>query len=149
MCVFGAVLGLLMIPTLEKADQAHLLRTAKEVGLEIKRDPELCHKVKGLRGYFSPNRFEIGLCRRDDEPKATLRHELIHAVQHCKNGQKVMPERDFHQEALGYGWKPELYPEREWTTEAEARVLEHELGDGAIAGLLTTYCSTSTPIATR
>ena len=147
MCVFGVIFGIFTLPTLQQADHAHLLRTAKQAGIEIKRDPKLCNEVKGLKGYFSPSRLEVGLCSRDDEPKATLRHELIHAVQLCLGDRKIF-RRNYMAEAQAHGWNPMLYPEREWPTESEARVLEHEMGDGAVAELLITHCIHK-PHATR
>lgn len=92
----------------------------------------------GWLAYFEPGL--VVLCRLDLE---LLRHEAVHAAQHCA-GRTLLPP--------GWSWQRSTgrersvvarhYPAEQHARELEARVIAREQSSEVVAGLVRHYCGT-------
>jgi len=136
---------------------AQLLRTAKANGVKVLIDPGKKHCPPKLFGFATRNGYLVvcyrnhtmidgkrGLSKNEAlELADTIRHELVHIVQYCAyGGNMILPQNEnyFISYAQDLGMPILSYGRHQWATEAEARVLAHELTEAQIADLLIKSC---------
>ena len=138
-----------------EAETAHLLRTARAVGVRVFTDantPKPCRS--GAYGYAN-TKHQLLICVKNhagdmNEMADTIRHELVHIAQYCK-GRKagatsalLYPE--LRDKAL-VGARDHLhmpmdkYTPSKYAAEAEARVLAQIYEEHQVATLLKRHCS--------
>ena len=115
-----------------------LLRTVEEGGIVVTINPDSCNTGTNHGTYqWAGLRREIVLCPGtsfDDLAHNTVRHEVIHAIQHCVNAARgtsmdtsVITDKDDFKEFVTENLSQEeiervleVYPEDQWATELEA-----------------------------
>ena len=121
------------------ANANELADTVQQAGIQIKwpSHDSACLEEK-LYGFYRFADRSVHVCDRgsDEEQINTLRHELIHAVQHCNGDQAVLSSNlsPLFPQLSGLGYDPAVL-----RTEAEARVLASIPYEGLIT-LIRTYC---------
>ena len=84
----------------------------------------------GTLGWFSPKHDHIRICDVAQDGWETMRHEAVHAAQHCVHGydmdtlyQKSAINANASQKLLG--WISDVYPASDYWIEAEAFILQN------------------------
>ena len=121
------------------ANANELADVVRQAGIQIKwpSHDSACLERK-LYGFYRFGDRSVHVCQRGSEEEQidTLKHELVHAVQHC-NGDKALLNSDVSYlfPALGgLGYQPSVL-----RTEAEARILAAIPYEGMVT-LIRHYC---------
>ena len=141
------------IPQQPFSDEASaaLLRTARSVGIRVfteQSGPGANKACKsGVYGMANSN-MQLLICVGNHggdtrELADTIRHELIHSVQFCKNGllRPSLSDKFISDARTHLHWDTSNYEASSWAREAEARVLAQVLPEKAVAELLIKHCS--------
>ena len=126
----------------------YIYRAAVDVGYDVTNTHEKCTNNTGLMGFVShigKTPLEFVICTKNAPYPTiaftTIRHEGVHDAQICKGGM-LYPE---HEEKLvgraqDEGWNILCYPEEQWGTEAESRVLANEWTAQEVANAIYKFC---------
>ena len=128
----------------------NLLEVVKETGHRVYRGGGPCDRLPAY-GFATPTR-RLVICvdnHKGDlvELGDTIRHEAFHLAQFCKarrvgaTAALIFPDRKgMMEEAIRLGMPVQHYQERQHATEAEARVIAHEMDADQIAVILEEEC---------
>ena len=123
-------------------------RAVNQAGYPILHKHESCTaNPKFMGGVLhrgkTPIAFVVCLDNAPDLTTAftTVRHEGIHVAQICRGGLLFPRDEDRNiARAQDEGWHILGYPERQWGTEAEARVMANEWDAYEVAAAIRRYC---------
>lgn len=123
-------------------------RAVNQAGYPILHNHESCtENPKFMGGVLhrgkTPIAFVVCLDNAPDLTTAftTVRHEGIHVAQICKGGLLFPRDEDRNiARAQDEGWHILGYPESQWSTEAEARVMANEWDAYEVAAAIRHFC---------
>ena len=125
-----------------------IYQAAADVGYRVSNEHAECAVNPGLMGFVTSRGgkpVEFVICT-GNAPNATaafttIRHEGVHIAQTCKGGM-LFPQHEgkFVARAQDEGWHILAYPERQWGTEAEARVLANEWTAQEVEAAIRHFC---------
>ena len=140
------------------AGTENLLDTVESHGIDVVFNTDRCNHVNILGVYrWSGMKRQIVLCPGetvDAQDHATVRHEVMHAVQHCVNTERgtsrhtpVLPYTDL-KEAVNLTLSVDQvelikthYPQSEWLIEFEATLAEEMLTADEMAQAFLNHCT--------
>lgn len=147
----GSVAAMLLTaPAAGAATNPHqgIYQAAADVGYRVSNEHDECTASPGLMGFVTsrggkPVEFVIctGNAPSSSTAFKTIRHEGIHVAQVCKGGM-ILPQHEveFISRAQDEGWDILAYPERQWSTEAEALVLANEYTAQEVEATIRHFC---------
>ena len=142
----------------DQAASVALLKTAQGLGVTVfldtndKAAAKICKEEEFFGAANNQNQLLLCIERHDGdwvELADTIRHELVHIAQYCKarkvgaTSATLFPSstEDFiFRSQTQLHWNPQAYRAAQRSTEAEARVLAHELTEQQIGIILDRNC---------
>ena len=98
----------------------------------------------GVNGWYRPAAHHIRICENARDAWSTMRHEAVHAAQHCATqlNTTVMSVDWLGDNASNSDWEfiKDAYPEEHWLLEIEAFTLQ-DYSNETIAQFLATACN--------
>ena len=108
--------------------------------LDYLGDAPVCFEEQWIMGQYDAGELvlcESNIAASDLDKEQTLRHEVIHAAQHCASG-LLYEGRDYLGQLPDFPYL--AYDARQWDTEAEARVLAREMTSQQVADMAVDRC---------
>ena len=128
-------------PAKAQAGGTQLLEALQTAGVTF--DTGECEA--GVNGWFRPAIKHIRICDDAQNGWQTMRHEAVHAAQHCVHGydmDTLYNKADINSTASSklLSWISSVYPEGHYWVEAEAFILQNWTNH-QIAGIVNKSCN--------
>ena len=140
---------------LSQKTDTNIFEVAKQYGINIVHEDSEEELRENIHGGYTPDTYEIVLYNIDyliriNRYNQTLKHELIHALQHCKGKRKrfvnLLDTMSFKKclynnyNRIDIEYIKEFYLREDWLIEIEAYCLENIITYQNINELLSIHC---------
>ena len=139
--------------TLHQKTETNIVELSNQYGINIIHEDSEEELKANIHGGYRPDTYEIVLYNIDylnsiNRYDLTLKHEFIHAIQHCRGKRTrfvnllntISFRKCLYNDRIDIEYINDFYPKEDWLIEVEAYCLENIISYQDINELLSKYC---------